>query len=796
MRDIQQRPIRMGRQPFCLLLATLFSTWQVAETQAVFTLNSIKFTVLPGNNVESGTNVTLRCVADVSHGTDFALIYQYTFYKGKQVVYAKNATMTDKLDYPIKEARVGDSEIYKCHVKIQNKEDDSNQETLKVTGLQTPVLMLDRAEVTEGEKVKASCSALRESGSFIFYFFENNIEAERVITTKNMAQVAITLKSAGQKSLTCQYIVMLTPTNVQSNRSDELQVTVHELAISPSMVIWPNRSIIEGDILNITCSVNVSGQHPSQLIVHLIKGSSLLEHGRNNVNYAKMVLAEDSGSYACKSEMGNVQKSFNETVTVAELFSKPVLKMDPREVFETDQFSLECKSEMINSQRIQRSDVIYYIYKDGELITPGRIDGRYSDKANTSLNGNYSCKAQVKWISKVSTAVVFKAKVLVSKPVISVIGDVILGRPFRIRCHCEKGSLPISYTLMKNKKKENISTVSQPDDKAIFTAIIHKKEEIRHFTCDAQNKGPPGLESAALIASVIEPVSKATLGVVPRLEEIVEGTYMSLICKIEKGTPPITFTWYRRGKPVSQKMTNLSQLYASYDVKEVSKDLSDIYHCEADNRAKQTVRSKDVTIEVKMAMWKKILIVISVLALVLMGIASVIFYRRGVLRRGRRETAAELSVKPSSPKSDDSLTVSLAHDTEVYNANKGAAPHFDGTEGRAANGTRDSVASLPASNSNRSSYMGVEAGGRSVWSERTSESDTDEQSSEESPKEPDVEYTEVVHPQPADSLRAPLRKGTDTVYSELQNSQGVADHAGYQGSVEYVQLNHDLPEPV
>ncbi|MED6243827.1 hypothetical protein ATANTOWER_027689 [Ataeniobius toweri] len=36
--------------------------------------------------------------------------------------------------------------------------------------------------------------------------------------------------------------------------------------------------------------------------------------------------------------------------------------------------------------------------------------------------------------------------------------------------------------------------------------------------------------------------------------------------------------------------------------------------------------------------------------------------------------------------------------------------------------------------------------------------------------EPEVEYTEVVHSHSADPSRSPLRKGTDTVYSELQNS--------------------------
>ncbi|KAK2919465.1 hypothetical protein Q8A73_003836 [Channa argus] len=81
----------------------------------------------------------------------------------------------------------------------------------------------------------------------------------------------------------------------------------------------------------------------------------------------------------------------------------------------------------------------------------------------------------------------------------------------------------------------------------------------------------------------------------------------------------------------------------------------------------------------------------------------------------------------------------------------------------------------------------------SVWSERPPEAATDEVSSVLS-SEPDVEYTEVVHPQPVDPARVPLRKGTDTVYSELNNSpHGAADPRDY-GSVEYAELNGEQPE--
>ncbi|KAL4648052.1 platelet endothelial cell adhesion molecule-like isoform X4 [Arapaima gigas] len=55
---------------------------------------------------------------------------------------------------------------------------------------------------------------------------------------------------------------------------------------------------------------------------------------------------------------------------------------------------------------------------------------------------------------------------------------------------------------------------------------------------------------------------------------------------------------------------------------------------------------------------------------------------------------------------------------------------------------------------------------RSMWCERTSPPDSD--LSDEEGDEESVQYTKVVHHQPADPWRDRLR--TNTVYSELQNS--------------------------
>ncbi|KAJ8399718.1 hypothetical protein AAFF_G00408230 [Aldrovandia affinis] len=795
MWENQLSPLRMGLQSLCLLLATFLATWQVTETQAGFSvIESVKLMIFPGNHVESGTNVELKCEARIISNTGIPLSRQYTFYRDSTVVYTKSTTTLSLLIYPIRQARVANSGTYKCKVEVPDRSMESGPEPLVVTGLQTPMLYLNKSHYTEGEEVTAVCSARKEFGSFYFYFYVGSIEVNKVPASNHLAKAELKFNTAGNKSLHCEYVIDLQPGLVRSNKSSVFQVQVQELSIKASMTIQPKTSVIEGDSVQIMCNVDAPRHKPSKITVHLTKGLEVKSSGESRASYNKTVLTNDSGVYECISVMGNVQKSVNRSVTVSALFSPPLLTMSPREVFENEFFSLTCSSANISTERIHRNELKYYIFKDGQIITLGRFNGEYRNRANTSLNGNYYCVAEAKRIRKTSNGIVFKAKVLVSKPLITVFEAVIVAKPFQIRCHSERGSLPISYTLLNNKVAHRRTvTVRQPYDNAVFTVTITRKEDIRNFTCKAENNH--SRESEALNATVIEPVSIPNLIALP---DVLEGKQLDLICNIKEGSPPITFKWYRHGLdlPFLTKITK--DKFHTYEVKAASSDDSGTYYCEVDNMASKARRSEAATVEVKLAIWKKALIGAFC---VLLLVACVVFlcYRYGAKKRGKRENAAELSVKPSSPKSDDSLTVSLAHDTEVFNAHKDAAPHFDGTEGRSANGTRDSVASLPANNSNRSSDTGVDGEGRSVWSERESESGTDDQSSEEAPKEPDVEYTEVVHPQPADSARAPVRKGTDTVYSELQNSQGVAEHpehAGEQGAVEYAQLNHDLPEPV
>ncbi|XP_024002665.1 platelet endothelial cell adhesion molecule-like isoform X1 [Salvelinus sp. IW2-2015] len=167
MWELQQPSVRMVTQ-LLLLTSVLLSTCQVAESQALFTIRSVE----PSNAVSQGTNVTVRCQALVS--SSGFLNREYTIYKDNTVVYTKSTTTTEDLLYSLRMARVANTGKYECKVNIQGKEPSTNSEKLTVTGLQTPVLSVDKRVFSEGEEVTVWCKAPEESGAIVFYFYKDS----------------------------------------------------------------------------------------------------------------------------------------------------------------------------------------------------------------------------------------------------------------------------------------------------------------------------------------------------------------------------------------------------------------------------------------------------------------------------------------------------------------------------------------------------------------------------------------------------------------------------------------------
>lgn len=96
--------------------------------------------------------------------------------------------------------------------------------------------------------------------------------------------------------------------------------------------------------------------------------------------------------------------SFNPT----ELFSKPTLTRNPPQAFEGDHVALYCKSTHLD--RVREDEIKYSMYKDGDPRPMGNIPGQMSLKAGPEDDGNYSCKAEAKSITKESEVIVIRSK--------------------------------------------------------------------------------------------------------------------------------------------------------------------------------------------------------------------------------------------------------------------------------------------------------------------------------------------------------------------------------------------------
>ncbi|XP_030646205.1 platelet endothelial cell adhesion molecule [Chanos chanos] len=736
---------------FTLLLIELLILWHDSEAYSVFTIDQVHLTIQPGNTVDRGTSVILVCKGHVSSSSPQLLRGTFEFLRNDEVVHSVNTTRNE-VELKINPARVSNSGFYECSVRIEDRFKKSNPEKLIVQGLQVPKLTVNKNHVYEGDDVSVSCSAVEESGPLQFYFFKDGKEIKMIHTSTNTANTSITIEREGETYLYCQFSVKDHPQAGISMNSTAVKIIATEIKITPELHISPNENIFEGDNVTIQCDVIAKHSH---LALYLSKQSKILNKAKTGFSYYFRPRAEDSGEYVCKSELGALQKSTGGIMRVKELFSKPNLIMSPKDVFEGDGFSVQCASTP--SEKITNRHIKYSICRDNKNCT---VMSSQNITAGPTSNGNYSCKAEANGIIKTSSIFSLSAKVPVSVPVIRTTDRVIVGKPFQVVCESENGTLPIQYSLVRHGMEVYQYPVHGPHRRALFNVTsISRKAEIRDFTCKASNGRERFVkESSRLNAVVIEPVSKPALTLNTEGRTITEGTELVLTCSVQAGTTPITFTWFHSGTtaPLDTKQSSVTS--AVHTIQSTTRDQRGRYHCTASNEASESKSSSPVTIGVNLAGWKKVVIaVFCIVLLVAIMIALILIMKKKYKpRRGKR--ASELSVKPVRSKSGDPMRVSLTLDAED-NIDPNATP-------------------------------GVM--GRNVWSDHVSSSGSDEQSSGDEYEK--SRYAEVAHPQGVDHTKAPLKKGTDTVYSEVQeNTQEASEHA--EGvSLEYAQLNHNEQE--
>lgn len=100
-----------------------------------------------------------------------------------------------------------------------------------------------------------------------------------------------------------------------------------------------------------------------------------------------------------------------------------------------------------------------------------------------------------------------------------------------------------------------------------------------------------------LFLDFAEPVSKPALHFRPMMGDVAEGQEIILVCSVQGGSLPVSFTWYSAKKENGALASvTVNKLEASHKIAEVRRDHQGGYYCVSDNAANESKQSPTVAI--------------------------------------------------------------------------------------------------------------------------------------------------------------------------------------------------------
>ncbi|TKS91768.1 Platelet endothelial cell adhesion molecule [Collichthys lucidus] len=236
-------------------------------------------------------------VQKLSGDTSGRSLSQHT---GPSVLINSSTTTEDKIEYEINPARAADSGSYECRVTVKDKSRASFSQKLTVTGLQTPVLYLNKTTPYESEEFVAACSAPDEKGVLIFRFYQKlrfrepkTIKQQAV--TGNSLKTTLALREVGDSLLYCDYEISLVSGARRSNSSDEIQVIVKVHVSKPVLSVVGGTLILgkpfqllchsDNGTLPITYVLYIPKQPPLYSVVHKPGERAIFNRGTLPINF-------------------------------------------------------------------------------------------------------------------------------------------------------------------------------------------------------------------------------------------------------------------------------------------------------------------------------------------------------------------------------------------------------------------------------------------------------------------------------------------------------------------------------
>ncbi|XP_043820311.1 platelet endothelial cell adhesion molecule isoform X3 [Dromiciops gliroides] len=726
---------------YLALLGMLWFCPRLKGQENSFTINMIEMKAEPGWEVENGKNLTLKCIVDISSTSKLQSQHQVLFYKDD--ILLKNVTSQNKEEAIfIQAARIYDRGNYKCTVILNNKEKTTKDYSVSVKGVPNPRVTVDKVEVMEGGMVTVECAVPEEKPPI--YFIVEKLEMdickqrkEKTILHNNYVTLEFPIEEQDNVLIfQCQAKISFGNFLEASEFTKSDLVTVRETFSIPSFQITPEGEITEGDPLKLKCTIRVTHMFLEDREIIIQKDREIVAYAKHGteVTYSPPIAkVEHIGNYTCKVESSKISKVNSIFINITELFSKPKLLISSNHLDEGGKLDLSCQiagSPLAN----------FTIKKENTTITNSQ---NFTKRVWIYDSGVYRCLAAVRNVIKESDPVRLYVFEIVSKPRIfhNSRSEVIKGQDLEVYCQSVNGTPPIIYYLCKMNTCKS--------QKEMFThepaTFLEKPTATTEYTCIAKNYHSQGsVTSDILNVVVIVPVSRVNLSNLLH-EEVESGQNVALLCSTDEGSWPIHYKFYKHNAVVPSYETTLNDTKAIWDNLEVSKKDEGQYYCTASNRANihsRISKSNIITVKVTLAPWMKGLIAVVIIGAII--IALVVVARWYFFKKSKaKQMPVEMS-RPGPP--PNSNTEKMQSDPNVEANSHSGLGYNDDT----GNHTMK-----PANEQKEPDHLNM-----------------------------DVEYTEVEVLTP-DLHKAPERKGTETVYSEIRKAgSGENRHSRIEGSLD------------
>ncbi|XP_036612874.1 platelet endothelial cell adhesion molecule isoform X2 [Trichosurus vulpecula] len=710
---------------YLALLGILWFCPRLKGQENSFTINKIEMKAEPGWEVENGKNLTLKCLVDISTTSKFLSQHEVLFYKDD--ILLKNVTSWNKEEgFFIQAVRIYDGGNYKCTVILNNKEKTTRDYAVSVKGVPSPRVKVDKTEVMEGSVVAVNCSVPEEKPPiyFIIEKLEMNIckqKKQKQVLDRNYVTMDFPIEERDHVLIfQCQAKISFGTFSEASEFTKSDLVTVRETFSIPSFQITPEGEITEGDPLKLKCTIQVTHMFLEAREIIIQKDREIVAYTKQGteVTYSTPIArVEHMGNYTCKVESSRISKVNSIFINITELFSKPELLISSNHLDEGGKLDLSCQ---ISGSPLAN----FTIQKENTTITNSQ---NFTKRVWVRDSGTYRCLAAIRNVIKESDPVQLSVFEIVSKPRIfrNSKSEVIKGQQFELSCQSINGTPPIRYHLciMNACKKQQKMYSNEP------AKFFERPTATTEYTCVAENHHSQGsVASDVLNVVVIVPVARVNLSILLH-EEVESGKEVVLRCSTDEGSWPIHYKFYRHDSAVPFFEKTSNDTHVIWHTLQASKEDEGQYYCLASNRANlhgNIPKSNVITVKVTLAPWMKGLIALFIIGAII--VTLVLVARWYFLKKAK---AKQMPVEMSRP-------------------------------GPPLNSNTEKTQSDPNVEANSHSGYNDDIGNHTM--KPTNEHKEPDHSNV------DVEYTEVEVLTP-DLHRAPERKGTETVYSEIRKAE-------------------------